>query len=141
MADVTVTAASVRPLAGAIVRRFTAGGTISIGDLVYIASDGDVEAADADAAASAIACGIAVGTPDGGTSVSAGERVDVAMLGPVTGFSSLTPGTHVWASTTAGAIANAAPGGSSGDYVYVVGLVESATTIFVRPFTYSLAAA
>lgn len=140
MADVTVTAADVRPLAGALVRRFTAGGAISMGNLVYIASDGDVEAADADAAASAIAAGIAVSTPDGGAAAVAGERVDVVMLGPVAGFASLTPGIHLFASTTAGAIADAAPAGSSGDYVYAVGVAESATTVFVRPFTYSVAA-
>ncbi len=140
MADVTVTAADVRPLSGAIVRRFNAGATINMGDLVYIAADGDVEPADADAATSAIAVGIAVSTPDGGVSAAAGERVDVVVFGPVAGFSGLTPGGHLFASVNAGKIADAAPGATSGDYVYVVGVAESATTVLVRPFTYTVAA-
>jgi hypothetical protein len=140
MADVTVTAADVRPLPGAVVMRFNAGGTLTPGQAVYVASDGDVEAADADAAASAIVLGIVVAGPNGKVSFSAGERVDVVVLGPVTGFSGMTPGGHAFVSTDAGDIGNAAPAGSSGDYVYVVGLITAADTILVRPFTYSVAA-
>jgi len=140
MSDLTVTAADVRPLPGAVVMRFDAGGTITPGQVVYIASDGDVEAADADAAASAIVAGIVVAGPNGKTSFSAGERVDVVVLGPVTGFSGMTPGGHAFVSTTAGAVASAAPAGSSGDYVYVVGDIVAADTILVRPFTYDVAA-
>ena len=57
MGAITVTAADVRPLPGAIVRRFDAGGSLTPGQAVYIADDGDVEAADADAEASSQARG------------------------------------------------------------------------------------
>ena len=39
-------------------------------------------------------------TPDGGTSAASGERVDVAVSGPVAGFSSMTPAPLVlWSNT------------------------------------------
>ena len=48
MANITVTSANIRALQanGAIVRRYLAGGTVTVGYAVYIASDGDVEHAD-----------------------------------------------------------------------------------------------
>ena len=129
MSAITVTAADVRPLTGASIRRFDAGGTISIGAPVYIASDGDVEHADGSGTATLLGfAGIAVATPDGGTSVSAGERVDVVTHGPVAGFSSLTPGSLVYVSDTAGGFDTAA-----GTKDLIVGLAESATVVFVRP--------
>ena len=141
MADVTVTAANVRPLDGAIIRRFDAGGALDVGDAVYIASDGDVEAADADAAASAQVVGVVVAIAGKDlTTAAAGDAVDVVMFGPVTGFSSLTPGALHYASTTAGAIEAAAPAGASSDFLWIVGKAENATTIFINPFTPDTAA-
>ena len=140
MADITVTAADVRPLPGAIIQRFTAGAALSVGDAVYIASDGDVEKADADVAASAQAIGIVVSAPDGATSASAGDAVDVVVYGPVTGFSGMTPGNLVYASVTAGKVADAAPAATSGDYKWIIGRAVSAVTIFVAPFTDDFAA-
>ena len=129
MSAITFTAADVRPLSGATVRRFDAGGTIGIGSPVYIASDGDVEVADGSAVATTLGClGLAVATPDGGTSVSAGERVDVVTHGAVAGFSSLTPGSLVFVSDTGGGLDTA-----SGTKGLVVGVAESATVVFVRP--------
>lgn len=128
MADLTVTAADVRPLSGAVVRRFTAGGTVAIGDVVYVASDGDVEQADGSLVGTTWLVGIAVATPDGGTSAAAGERVDVVMFGPVAGFSSLTPGALGYVSDTAGKVADAV-----GTKDAIVGFAESATVLFVRP--------
>jgi hypothetical protein len=138
MADVTVTAADVRPLPGAVVRRYDAGGTVTPGQAVYLASDGDVEAADADAAASARVIGIAVAGPDGKTSFSAGDRVDVVTQGPVCGFSSLTPGGIMYTSVTAGSIADAAAT-AAGDYIWVIGYAEAASTVYVDPWTYDIA--
>ena len=127
MADVTVTAADVRPLNGAVVRRFDAGGTLAIGNAVYIAGDGDVEAADGSAVGTVWAIGIVVATPDGGTAVSAGERADVVVSGPVAGFSSLTPGALGYVSDTAGAIADAA-----GTKDTIMGFNETAAVFHVR---------
>ena len=140
MSSVTVTAADVRPLPGAIVRRFEAGATMTPGDLVYVASDAQVELADIDGAASAQAIGIVVAGPQGKASFVATEWVDVVVFGPVTGFSSLTPGALYYGSVTAGDIETAAPAGSSGDYLWIVGFAESATTLFVRCWTPDTAA-
>ena len=140
MADITVTPADVRPLPGAVVQRFKAGATLNVGDAVYIAGDGDVEQANADVAASAQAIGIVVSAPDGATSASAGDTVDVVVHGPVTGFSGMTPGSLVYASVTAGKVADAAPAAGSGDYKWIVGRAISSVTIFVAPFTDDLAA-
>jgi hypothetical protein len=142
MADVTVVSKDVRLLPGAQSFRKTAGAALAVGALAYIASDGDVEGADADAAASSIAVGIVISAPNGVLTCVAGDMLDIAGPGcRVTGFSGLTPGTLVYASTTAGAIADARPAGSSGDYVWVCGLALDATTILVMAFTDNFAAA
>lgn len=140
MADVTVTAADVRPLPGAVVRRFGAGGALNAGDAVYVAADGDVEAADADAAASARIIGLVVAGPDGKTAYVAGDRVDVVVFGPVAGFSSLAEENLLFASINAGALADTAPAGASGDYVWVAGWPVSPVIAFINPFTYDVAA-
>jgi hypothetical protein len=135
MAAITTTAADIRPLhPAAVIRRYNAGGTVTPGQAVYIASDGDVEAADADAEASALAIGIVCGVGAAGAlSAAAGDRVDVCVFGPVTGFASMTPGAPVYASVTAGAMDHTPPAGASGDFRHSIGYAESATTIFVNP--------
>lgn len=132
MAAITTTAADVRPLNGAVIRRFNAGGTVTPGQAVYIASDGDVEAADGDAVASAQAIGIAISDGTGATSFAAGTRVDVCTHGPVTGFASMTPGGVVYASVTAGALDQTASA-TTGDFNFIIGRAESAATIYVNP--------
>ena len=76
----------------------------------------------------------------GATSAVAGDRADVVLYGPVAGFSGMTPGGDVFPNTTPGELDSAAPAGSSGDFVWVVGFARSADVIFVRPFTYDIAA-
>lgn len=136
MAAVTVTASLVCPLQGAVVRRYIAGGTVSVGQAVYVAADGLVEAADADAADTAQARGIVVGVGvAGATSASDGQAVDVATHGAVVlGATALTPGAAVYISTTAGALDQTAPA-TSGKFKYVVGWAESAGVIYVQPQT------
>lgn len=138
MSDVSSTAADVKPLPGAVVQRYDAGGTVVAGNAVYIASDGDVEQADADGQASARAVGVVVCGPDGKTTFSSGDRVDVVELGPVAGFSSLTPATLLFSSVTAGAIADAAATAAN-DYIWVVGRAQSAAVVFVDTWTYDIA--
>jgi len=129
MADLSVTAADVRPLHGAVIRRYTAGGSVDMGAVVYVDSNGAVQEADGSAIGTAKpTVGIAVATPDGGTSASSGESVDVVVHGPVAGFSSMTPGTIGFVSDTAGAIAD-----SAGTKAFIVGYAESASVFFVRP--------
>lgn len=142
MADIAVSSlANVRPLLGSIVKPIEAAEAIDVGEAVYINSSGKAALADADAAASAQVRGVVVAVAGyGKTSCVAGDMVDVCLYGPVAGWSSLTPGGQLFASTTAGAIADAAPAGASGDYKWVVGFAYDAATIFVQPFTDDAAA-
>lgn len=140
MADVTVNAADVRPLPGADIERFDAGGTATVGESVYMVSDGDVEQSDADAAVTARVIGIIVSAPNGATAVIAGNRLDIVTHGPVTGFTGLTPGGLMYASITAGKISDTRPAAVSADFVWIIGWVLDATTIYVDPFTDDFAA-
>lgn len=111
------------------------GGAATIGNAVYMASDDDIEEADANAAASAKAIGILVGlgveTP--GTTVgAAGDRGTVCVFGLVYGFSSLTPGALLYVSATTGEITHTAPTGA-GSWTYAIGYAWDATTVFVQP--------
>lgn len=128
MADITVTAADVRPLPGAMVERYDAGGTLAAGDSVYMASDGAVEEADGSASPSAYAIGIIVSGPEGKVSFVAGDALDVVVWGRVTGFSGMTPGDTLYQSDTAGALADAA-----GTVSHQVGKARSATVAFIQP--------
>jgi len=133
MADLTVTAANVRPLDGALTRRVVLAGAITVGDLFYISSYDNgrpvITKADGDGtAAVANARGILVSLGNG-KSVGAANDVGVGVfLGPVAGFSSLTAGAKGYVSDTAGKIADAA--GTRGR---VVGFAESDTVFFFWP--------
>jgi hypothetical protein len=131
MADITFTAAEIKPLPfnGAVLRQHRAGGTITVGHLVYLASDGDVERADgnvSDTVAKAI--GIAVESYDGETTINSGDPVTVCVFGPVSGFASLTPGTILWVSDTVGRISDAA-----GTFDRAIGYAERGGIVFVNP--------
>jgi len=142
MSDVTVTAGDVRPLNGAIILRRTAGGSINIGDAVYLNSSGNAvqTAAGTDTIGSALVVGVAVATPDGsgGTVVASGQHVDVVVFGPVAGFSSLAEGSHHWVSANAGKIADARAGTTY--FNYIVGVAWDSTTLLVHPDCEALAA-
>ena len=134
MAAISITSGLVRPLNGAIIRRFAAGATVSVGQAVYVDSSGDVQPADADAEASAQARGVvvAVGVA-GATSATTGQTVDVVTHGPVAlGASGLTDGAAVYVSTTAGALDQTIPG-TSGDYPFVIGWAEADGVLYVQP--------
>ena len=130
MSVITVTAANVRALQanGAIVRNYSAGGTVAVGDAVYIAADGDVEKANGGAAGTAFGIGIAVESYDGATSITVGNPVSVCVFGPVSGFSSATPASKGWISDTAGKLDTAA-----GTLAHELGYFESASIFFVNP--------
>ena len=147
MADITVTALKTKPLPGAIIREayIDTGQTIAPGQAVYISGENnglpEISLADADAAASARVWGIVVSVGTfGDVSAGAGEIASVVIFGPVAGFSSMTAGGLVYASTTAGALEDSAPAGSSGDYLWIVGQSMSAEVVLVSPFTPDLAA-
>ncbi|MEZ4558727.1 MAG: DUF2190 family protein [Caldilineaceae bacterium] len=114
-------AANIKPLEGAVVRRFTAGATIAAGEIVSMQSDGYVDPANTTAAAQQVV-GIAL------KAASSGDRVDVVVFGPVKAITGGTPGSTLHASDTAGE-----PAESAGTNAGVAGFVESATVAFVRP--------
>lgn len=131
MANISYTAAEIRALTenGARVRPYTAGGTVTVGQAVYIATDGDVEAADANAGTPAEqVIGIAVESYDGETSIAAGNPVSVCVFGPVSGFSGMTPGDVIYLSNDVGRVADAA-----GAFSRVVGHAERAGVLWVNP--------
>jgi hypothetical protein len=133
MADVTVTAADVKPLVASKVININLGAEIDLGEAVFIASDGDIELADAAGAASTRAIGVLASAPRGQTTGYAGDRGDVVVYGPVGGFTGLTPGQLLYSSVTAGAIANAVPAATN--YKWIIGFALSSTVLFVNPFT------
>ncbi len=109
MADLTITARSVRALPNAVVRDFIAGGAGNVGDAVYVDSTGKVQQASAAAAGTAIAIGVVVSVGSlGAAAFASGDAVNVQILGAVNGFSGLTPGTRVYLSNTAGKLADLA---------------------------------
>ena len=111
----------VKPLGGAIIRRYTAGATVLPGEVVSMQSDGFVDPADTTSAAQQVT-GIAIA---GGVIT---ETIDVVTHGPIVCVTGGTPGTTVHASDTAGE-----PAESAGSNVGILGYVEQATVLFVRP--------
>lgn len=134
--EVAYTAADIRPLTGAVVRRAKATEAMDFGTPVYIdsatGSIPNVSKADASAVDALLVCwGIAVaGNPDnlGATSIAAGDQVDVVVHGPVTGYSSMTPGANIWVSDTVGRLSTVV-----GTKSCIVGIAETAATVFVNP--------
>lgn len=139
---ISKTKADIRPLPGALTRRFDAGGAIDAGAAVYIAADGDVEEAVAGTKGPSRGKGIAVADRDGSTSFSSGDAIDVVLHGPVTGYSSMSEGEPVYVDGDGtgagpGSMVQTAPDtdvtGTGTAFQYIVGYAESATTIYVNP--------
>lgn len=106
--EVTITAAKAKPLPGALVRDFVAGGTVAVGDLVYVDGNGQVQKSNGGAAGTANAVGFVVSAGTfGAVSAASGETVSVVYAGPVTGFSGMTPGARHYVSDTAGRLSTA----------------------------------
>lgn len=108
-----------------------AGATIAIGELVYLASDGEFALADADAAATTngmLAIAMAAGT-DNATML-------VAMPGSFVRDDSYnwTVGATLYAGTTPGAIVETAPSGDA-DIVRAIGYAVTADVIWFQPGT------
>lgn len=115
------TAALVKPLEGAIIRRYTLGATTAAGELVSMQGDGKVDPADTTSAAQVVV----------GIALQAGadtEVVDVVVHGPVLAIAGGTPGATLHASDTAGE-----PAESAGSNAGIAGFVEAATIAFIRP--------
>lgn len=119
-------ASLVKPLEGAIIRRYTAGATIEAGEAVAMQSDGYVDPA----AATAVTMPVGIALED----VASGERVDVVVFGPVLCLSGATVGAIVYLSDTAGE-----PVETAGTKSTVLGVAESATVLHVNIQTVAFA--
>jgi hypothetical protein len=129
MADLTITAASVRPLEGCIIRRFTAGEAMTPGQPVYLSGNNTVSLCDASTVATNGCIGLVVSNQNGAVSFAAGDPVDVVLFGPVNGFATnLAAGKVVYTDDDAGVLADAA-----GTKDTVVGIGLSTTVLLVRP--------
>jgi len=133
MADLTVTAANVRPLDGSTNRRVVLGGAMTVGDIYYISGSDNgrpvVQKADGDGTtAVASVRGILVSLENGKSTGVSGDVGDGVTFGPVAGFSSLTAGAKGYVSDTAGKIADAA-----GTNRRRVGYAESDTVFYIAP--------
>jgi len=129
MSVISLTAANIRPLTGAVIRRYVADEALTVGQSVYANTDGEAGIADGNvSAAKARAVGIAVESYNGETSIAAGDPVSVVVFGPVGGFSGATPGSYGYVSNTAGSLDTAA-----GTYSFILGYFEAADIFFVQP--------
>jgi len=131
MADITVVTTDIRPLVSYVSRRLDTGGTVAVGEAVYIDSNGAVIVADADTQAYTHARGIVIACPDGALTIGSGNPVDVCVFGPVTGFTGMTQGAVVYVSSTDGNMTHTIP--ATPDYDHAIGYAESDVTIFVNP--------
>lgn len=121
-ADLTVTAANVAKSTGARTATGEAGATITAGQALYIASDGQLELADADVLASAAAVGIAL------HGASTGQPITYQTGGRITIGATTTVGQVYVVSTTAGGIAPYADLGT-GDFPTILGMAPTTATI------------
>lgn len=129
MANLAVTPANVRPLDGAVTRAFNLGGTVAVGDPVYVANDGDVERTDGNVSNTVAAFrGILVAIAGGKSSGVNGDRGTVCVFGPVAGFTGLTPGAPGYVSNDVGKLEDAV-----GAFQRFAGYAESTTVFFVQP--------
>lgn len=123
MADLSQTAANVRPGSGATVQPFTAGATITAGQVLYQDSaDNKVKLADTTSAAKAAAIGIAI------TNASTDEVVYVLTEGDIDVGATLAVGEVYAVSDTAGAIRPDSDNGT-GDYCTTLGRASTASNL------------
>jgi len=116
------TAKLIKPLGGAIVRRYTSGAAIAAGECVYMASTGYISPCNTTSAAME-AIGIAVQA-----AVGAAERIDVVVHGPVLCMSGATIGATVFNHTNAGEFSE-----SGSNFNTALGWAETAAILFVQP--------
>lgn len=116
------TAANIKPLSGAIVRRYTTGAAVAAGEIVHLETDGYVDPAVVSGSADE-AIGIAVQAD-----AASGNVVDVVVFGPVKCLTGATVGGTVFTSASAGE-----PTQTDASNLTAVGYAESSTVLFVLP--------
>lgn len=113
------TAANIKPLDGAIVRRGTLGATTVAGEIVEMQTDGYWDPA--------VATGVVMNGAIAVQGGAAADVVDLVVFGPVKCLTGATPGAIVYVSDTAGE-----PADTAGTKSAVIGYAESATVLFVN---------
>ena len=134
MADISITASAVVPSANAVIKYTTAGATLTAGQLIYLDTAdldangiGKAKLSDANgAAALRVVDGITVGGASAGQPVAIVTYDTALVVG-----SGLTANNILILSDTPGGIAPSADL-SAGEYLSVIAVVKSATTIFFR---------
>lgn len=118
----------IKPLEGAIVRRYTAGAAIAAGTPVTMSADEAIDESDASDATLSFCHGVSVQA-----AAAAGVRIDVVVFGPISSITGGTAGVLVYVSDTVGEVSETA-----GTKTTIVGWNESATVLFVNPKVVSL---
>lgn len=135
MAALTITAGNVRPLQGAVIRRYKAASTnVTVGSFVYVKNDGKIELADGDDQTQCQARGIVVAIGAfGRTTAAVDDMCDVVVFGPVELGSDqdMVEGGVGYISPTAGKIDQSASA-TTGDFNYIIGYAETPRVFFVQ---------
>jgi hypothetical protein len=135
MADVTVVAASVRPLGQCIIFRATAGEAMTPGQPVYMSAAGVVSLTDGSDLTKSYCVGVVVAGANGGASIASGEEVDVVAFGRVTGYSTnMAANKPYFVDDDAGVIADA-----TGTKSTIIGVGLDGSTMLVNPSIISIA--
>lgn len=128
MADLTITAANVLPVAGSAVESGLAGEAVTAGKTVYLDS-----ATNRYLLADSNSATVAARTPKGIAlnGAATGQPLTVLLSGPITIGATMTAGTIYTLSETPGGIQPATDLGS-GEYVSVIGVATSTTVLNVK---------
>lgn len=126
---INLTAPSTNQTGSGIRSAFTAGEALVFGNLVYMKNDGKVWKAAASSITTTPVMGMCMG------SVSANGTADILLSGRVynSSWSLGTGGDVLYLTTSAGGFSVVAPSGVTGYVVQVIGVVLSATTIYLNP--------
>jgi hypothetical protein len=119
--------ALIKPLDGAIIRRYTTSEAVEGGETVYLDSSGYATTTNAGAVATNYCIGMAV------NDIASGGRGDFVVFGPIVMCTAATPGAIIYTIDTAGEV-----GETAGTKTCIVGIAESATVVFVNPQMVSL---
>lgn len=132
MADLSVTAASCVPVAGALIGYGTSGGTLAAGKAIYLeASSNTWKLADNNSGTAEVRQATAIAL----TGSSAGQPVAYQTSGDLTLGATMTAGVAYYLSDTAGGICPVADL-ASGEYPCLIGIASS-TTVIKLGFNYS----
>jgi hypothetical protein len=115
------TAANIKPLGGAVVRRVTAGAAIAVGEAITLQSDGYWDPTNTSAAQLTVRIAVQAAS-------AAGDVIDSVVSGPVQCLTGATIGSLVYATDTAGE-----PSHTAGTKTTIIGYAETATILFVQP--------